>query len=401
MPLHAAGADAVRAALDAGDGPPLVVLLQREHEVLHPAWRYRLDADTGTALAVLARHRRALAAHFGPAGGQAEQDALLEDLVASGAVDLTWHRVPPGWTPAQVARAEQAVLQRWAARAVGRLVTAVEPAAGPADDDGAGLSLTLADPADPARLDLSEQRGGSEVVREPFSCTTHLGLLTGLGPAGHAVDADDDAALPVVVNVAADPRVRRCTCHVGYRRADGTVGTEVVECPGEEGASRTVLVRWDPREARPERVEVRWSLQWARSSWPDSTGSLSLGTRAPCLAVDVGAATRVAEVGLVCDLAGAPAGALAVVGWRALVPAVDGGAAEHSGSFFVEPTGAAGELAHERFSFPHPEGREAECRVEWTAQVVLPDGSVLSGRGGFTLAERTVDLVALTALVPA
>src|SRR4051812_28602728 len=143
--LTASGADALRAAIDAGSGPPVAVRFDYEYDARFSPVAYRVTADVPTVHAVLSRHPVACAGYYGSGGGQEPLDALCDELRLLDAVRIDWERTPDGLEPDRCAAVERAVLQRWIKRALDRLVESVEPdEQAPAGGSGGGGGLVRA-----------------------------------------------------------------------------------------------------------------------------------------------------------------------------------------------------------------------------------------------------------------
>jgi hypothetical protein len=389
--LNPRGADAFRKAVAAGGGPPVAVRIDYDYDIALPRCAYRLTADARAAHAVFGHHATAVAGCYGTAGGQAELDAMSDELRSSGAVRISWELAPEGFDTVRLAAMESAVIERWAKCALDQMVDSVEP-----DPDAPGgacglghVVVTLRDVASVENLDLSERREGQRIVRETFSHSINLGQLRGLQRDDYAVDVEDDDAVPLVLNFGRDSRVQRYVCHHGYRRGDGTVIGGSHEATGSEGLSVVDLIRWGSGEARPETVEIRFSVEWADLQWESQTGKAVLGTDVPCIAFSVNPGAGIAGVALVSDLASAEVGSFATVNWYATLPPVgEEHPKNYAGSFLIEGAGAEGRLVREVATFPYQSGQEATTIFEWSADLAMPDGAVLSGKESFSLAER-------------
>jgi hypothetical protein len=386
--LNAHGADALRHAIDAGAGPPVAVRFDYEYDAWGPVASYQITADTLATHAVAARHLAAAAGYYGASGGQAELDAMCDELRVLGAAVITWKRTPDGFDAPRVVTMERAILQRWIKKALDRLVGSVEPDdEAPAGGSG-GVVVRLKAAGDVEDVDLSERHDGQQFTTEPFSYSVNLGQLRGLLPSAYATDVEVDASVPIVLNFGRDSRVRRYDSHVGYRRSDGTVAAVSHEASGVDGLSVTDLVRWGVGEPRPASVEVRYSIEWVDPQWEGHSGKAVLETDVPCIAFSVSPGRRVAEVAVISDLASAERGALAAVTWSTELPPNDGvHPKNYSGSFFVDGMGAEGSVVRQVVAFPFQEGRESNSFFRWTAELALPNGAVLSRSKVFSLAD--------------
>jgi hypothetical protein len=385
--LNPHGADALRDAIEAGTGPPVAVRFDYEYDALVPDASYQVAADALATHAVVARHLVASAGYYG-AGGQAELDAMCDELRDLGVVVITWTRMPDGFDTRRLAAMERAILQRWIKKALDRLVESVEPDdEAPAGGSG-GVVVRLKAAGDVGDVDLSERHDGQQLTTESFSYSVNLGQLRGLLPAAYASDVEDDASVPIVLNFGQDSRVRRYGSHVGYRQSDGTVAAVSHEASGLDCLSVTDLIRWGAGEPRPVTVEVRYSLEWADPQWEGHSGKTVLETDVPCIAFSVSPGRRVAEVALISDLASAERGALAAVTWSTELPPNDGvHPKNYSGSFFVDGMGADGAVIRNVVAFPFQEGRESTSFFRWTAELALPNGATLSRSKVFSLAD--------------
>lgn len=390
--LNPQGADAFWEAIGAGVGPPVAVRFDYEYDLVVPRCGYLLTADARAAHAVFGRHGKAAAAYYGTAGGQAELELMCDELRCSGAVAVSWELNPEGFDTARIAAMERAIVQRWAKRALDQMVESVEPDPDASSSDrGLGAVIVkFKDEASVESVDLSERHEGQRFARETFSRSINLGQLRGLERDKYAADIEDDAAVPIVLNFGQEPRAHRYVCHYGYRRADGTVAGGSHEAIGSEGLSVFDMIRWNSSEPRPEHVEIQFSIEWADLQWETQTGKAVLKTDVPCVAFSLSPATGIAEIALVSDLTSAELGSLGVINWRAKLPPVgEDHPRNYSGSFFIEGAGEEGQLVREVVAFPYYEGREATTIFEWTADLAMPDGTVLSGRESFSLAEKT------------
>ena len=253
-----------------------------------------------------------------------------------------------------------------------------------------GVTVELKKPTAIGDVDLSERYVGQQLLREPFSFSVSLAQLEGLSAAAYTADITDEAAIPIVLNFARDSRVQRYVCQFGYENANGTVVSARHEASGPNGMTVPDEVRWETGDRPPARVDIRYLIEWADPSWESADASLAAGTDVPCIIVNVSPGTRIAEITLVSDLASADSGSISAVNWSAELPSVDGRPAKtYTGSFFVDGAGPAGRLARELTSFPYPEGHEKDCIFRWVAEAALPDGTVLSGSGAFTLADTS------------
>lgn len=148
------------------------------------------------------------------------------------------------------------------------------------------------------------------------------------------------------------------------------------------------MIRWGFGEARPETVEIRLSVDWADPQWESQTGKAVLGTEVPSIAFSMSPGTGIEEVAL-SDLASAEPGSLAAVSWHATLPAVGEQHPKcYTGGFLIEGAGADGRPVREVATFPYQRGQEATTIFEWSVDLAMPDGEVLSGKESFSLAER-------------
>jgi len=130
-------------------------------------------------------------------------------------------------------------------------------------------------------------------------------------------------------------------------------------------------------------------VEWADLQWESQTGKAVLGTDVPCIAFSVNPGAGIAGVALVSDLASAEVGSFATVNWYATLPPVgEEHPKNYAGSFLIEGAGAEGRLVREVATFPYQSGQEATTIFEWSADLAMPDGAVLSGKESFSLAER-------------
>jgi hypothetical protein len=381
------GADALWDGLAHGQGLPVVVRFDCQYDLAFPDCAYHFTAPAGAVRAVLAGHPDAVAGLYGTAGGQAEQDALCAELRTSGAVSFTWDRAPAGLDDALLASAETAVIQRWAKRAADQLITSVEPDPDARSaDHGLGIvRVRLKSVAEMAGMDLSETHDGERVARQPWTQTINLGQMRDLSPGADVVG---DATVPVALGFGADERVDRFICHLGYRRPDGTTVASSHEGAGSMGLSQVDQIRWDAGEPRPQHVDIQFAVIWRDPSWAAQTVTASL-TVDDCIAIAVSPAAYIAEVALISDLPLAPSGSLAAVSWSVQTPGTDGRTVRYSGSFFLDGAGSAGRLAHQVATFPLVPGQEPDTVFTWNADLTMPDGTVLSGRETFSLAQKT------------
>jgi len=394
--LNPRGADTCWDAAATGAGPPIAVRFDYDYDLTLPPCGYQLTADACAAYAVFRHRTTAVAGYYGTAGGQPEVDAMIDELRSSGAVRISWRLLPEGFDPARIAVMESAIVERWAKRALEQMVDSVEPDPDP-PVGGRGLghvAVRLRDEASVKNLDLSERREGQRIVGERFSHSINLGQLRGLKQDGYAVDVENDAVVPVVLNFSPDSRVRRYVCHYGYRRANGTVVGGSQEAAGSEGLNVVEMLRWGSGEARPEAVEIQFSVNWMDLQWESQTGKAVLGTDVPCIAFSMNPGNSIAEVALMSDLAAAEPGSLAALNWRAsLPPAGEEHPKGYTGNFLIEGAGTQGQIVREVATFPYQSGQETTTIFEWSADLVVPDGEILSGKESFTLAERNKALI--------